>query len=79
MYILYFIDNNMYPFNETGPFGVIVTTYPRMTNVTATGNTTRGPGSGLTQVGFPTGQTTWTVSGNTNVVTPLGPPAWSKV
>lgn len=73
---LYFIDNYMYPFNETGGIYVIVTSYPRMQDVTATGNRTVGPGSGIANVGFPTGQDTWTTGDNSHITAPLGPPPW---
>lgn len=75
---LWFIDNRMYSYTETGSIYVIVTSHPRMQNVTATGNRTHSPGAGLANIGFPTGQTGWTTSDNSHVVNALDNiPVWA--
>lgn len=73
---LHFVDNHLYPLSG-GNGGVIVSSYPRMTNVTVTGNRTVGPSS-TTNVGFPSGQSTWNLSGNGHIVTNAyqAPPVW---
>ncbi len=73
---LWYIDNYAYPLTA-GSGGVIVTPYPRTTNLTATGNRTVAPGN-TNNVGFASGQATWTLSNNAHIVTNgyQPPPVW---
>jgi hypothetical protein len=75
---LWFLRNSLYPLSAiNSPPNVIVTTYPRMQNVTVTGNRAYSPTATLSNLGFPSGQTTWTLSDN-DWVSRAGytPPAW---
>ena len=71
---LWFVDNAIYVTSgNTG--AVAVAPYPTVRNLTATGNTHYGPGT-VSNLGFPTGQPTWTTSNNNSVVASNTPPAW---
>ena len=76
---MHVLDNQIYSLSASEAANFIVTTYPRMTDVTVIGNTIYSATAPLADLGFPSGQTGWTLSDNNYVdtVTYVPPPAWS--
>ena len=76
---LWFLNNHMYATSGGGwPVGVFIPDASVPVNVIATGNRAYGESTSGSNVGFPSGQPTWTLSDNALVYTawPSTPPVW---